>query len=77
VKLLLTKGAEVNAKTIYGKSALMAAAERGDTVSVRSLLAKSADVNSRDQDGKNALNHALENGHQKVVQLLRQAGAKI
>jgi ankyrin repeat protein len=54
----------------------MAAAEKGDQLSLQFLLGKNAEVNSRDQHGKNALNYAIENGHEHLVQLLRQAGSK-
>jgi ankyrin repeat protein len=48
VQLLLEKGADVNAKNKYGRTALIYATERGYTEIVQLLLEKGADVNAKD-----------------------------
>ena len=64
-KLLLDKGADVNAKTGKGKTALMMAAENGHADIVHALLGKGADVNAKTSNGWTALllaNDAIEKG---------------
>jgi len=55
VKLLLAHGANPNATGQYGKTALHAAASRGDSESVAALLNAGAEVNARDSDRDTAL----------------------
>jgi tetratricopeptide (TPR) repeat protein len=75
IKLLLEKGANVNAKTNDGVTALIIAAEMGNTEIVKFLLEKGADVNAkRTTDGKTALDAAKRAGHKDIVQLLEKAG---
>jgi len=40
------------------------------------LIKKGANVNAKDQFGKSALNYAIERGPQKMIEVLRKAGAK-
>jgi ankyrin repeat protein len=42
----------------------------------RLLLSHSADVEAKRNDGKTALQVAADRGHDKVVELLREHGAK-
>ena len=67
VKMLLEKGADVNAKNTKGWTALMIASLRGQTEVVKNLLEKGADVNAKDEDGKSALKHAINN---EIIKLL-------
>lgn len=79
VKLLLSKGADVNAKdkAVYGGTALMAAANRGHTEIVKLLLSKGADVNAKDEAGGTALMAAAGNGNTEIVNLLLSKGADV
>jgi ankyrin repeat protein len=76
VRLLLEKGAEVNAQGgIYG-NALQAASHVGHEAVVRLLLEKGADVNAEGGCFGNAL-QAASLGHEAVVRLLLEKGAEV
>ena len=75
VRFLLDRGADVNAKTNFGSSALMAASFAGHDSTVRLLLSRGADVNA-DRDGDTPLTYARDRHHPEIVALLRQAGAR-
>jgi ankyrin repeat protein len=61
---------------VDGRTPLMIAARAGNIEIVQALLAKGADVNAKDSEGKTALELAKERGDAKVVELLKQSGAK-
>jgi len=67
MKLLLDKGAKVDAENEGGYTALMAAARKGYINITQQLLAARADVNAQSKDGKTALMIAAENGHTDTV----------
>lgn len=86
VRLLLEKGADVNAKDQDGVTALMTAVVLGDTYEevVRTLIAHGADINGRDKNGRTALSGAEARdrirddktaGPGRIVKLLKAAGA--
>jgi hypothetical protein len=91
-KILIDKGANVNAKESDGKTALMWTAQMAELDLVRLLLKNGAEVNNRDNRGRTALRRLLEDGGNgfwndnrkaqferdkpEVVRLLRQAGAE-
>jgi hypothetical protein len=75
VEALLSKRAEVNAKTIGGVSALMMASMKGHRDVVQALLAKGAAVNAKASDGETALMDASQNGYFEIVQALLAKGA--
>lgn len=76
-KLLLDKGANVNAQTTVEKmTALMLAAGQGDAAIVKDLLAKGADVNIKADKGITALTFAKKTNNQAIADILLQAGAK-
>ncbi|KAH8652847.1 hypothetical protein BGZ61DRAFT_511129 [Ilyonectria robusta] len=79
VKLLLEKGADVEAKDKdYGRTPLWWAAEKGHEAVVKLLLDKGADVEAKDKDcGGTPLWWAAENGHEAVVKLLLDKGADV
>ena len=77
VRMLLAKGADVNAQNQEGATALMFAIIKGDTKIVKLLLDRDADVNAQGEDGFTALMFASENGHAEVVELLLAKGADV
>jgi len=74
VQVLITAGADVNAKRGGGVTALMMAAQNGHTVVVKALLTAKADV-SASAYGVTALALAEQHGHADIAQLLKTAGA--
>lgn len=77
VKALLDKGADVNAKTQYGATALSYACDKGHTEVVRLLIERGADVNVKDTFyGEVPLGWALGKGHVEIVRLLIGHGAE-
>ncbi len=75
VRLLISKGADLEAWSLGG-TALMRAANEGRAEVVKLLIESGADVNAMTRGGESALSLAEKNGHADVVQLLRQAGAR-
>ncbi|MCA1625117.1 MAG: ankyrin repeat domain-containing protein [Acidobacteria bacterium] len=88
VLYLLDKGADVNNKRNWEKTALMMAAFNGNEKTVKLLLSKGADVTiranisirdevkSNENTGETALDWAELRQHTKIIQLLRDAEAK-
>ncbi|KFZ18898.1 hypothetical protein V501_00953 [Pseudogymnoascus sp. VKM F-4519 (FW-2642)] len=77
-KLLLGKGAEVDAKDKYGQTPLSWAAENGHEAAVKLLLEKSAKVETKDKgSGRTPLLWAARSGHEAVVKLLLEKGAEV
>ena len=74
-KLLIDKGADVNAKTNTNWTPLMGAADKGYTDIVKALIAGGADVNARDENSETALLKATRYGHTAIVKLLIDKGA--
>jgi ankyrin repeat protein len=71
VRLLLQKGADVNAE------GLGYASREGHEQIVRLLLEKGADVNAQQRSGDTALGHASKAGHEQIVRLLLEKGANV
>jgi ankyrin repeat protein len=76
VEYLLAEGAQINAVSPNGTSALMMAVREGKVSTVNLLIAKGADVNVRNQNGATALAWALRGNEQDMAARLRRAGAK-
>ncbi|MGH9429838.1 MAG: ankyrin repeat domain-containing protein, partial [Terriglobia bacterium] len=76
VRVLLEKGAKVDAQNREGATALMLASMQGHVETVRALLAKDANVNIKSNDGRTALSAATSGQHEEVVELLKQAETK-
>ncbi len=73
----LDKGADVNAKTRYGATALTYAADRGHLEVVKLLVERGADMNATDGFyGFRAIDMALQNNHEPVVMFLLERGSK-
>lgn len=73
VKLLIEKGADVNAETNYANyeyTALMFASMKGYTEIVRLLLENGANVNATNRGGLTAATYALNNGCMEIVKIL-------
>ena len=77
-ELLISKGADVNAKEDkLGATPLMYSAVNGHKDVCELLISKGADVNARDKDGWTPLMAAAKNGHKDVCELLISKGADI
>lgn len=85
--LLIKKGADINAKDRYGKTALHNASQWGKPETVQLLIKKGADVNAKSIFGETALQKAVEFAKRdwsveeekcfsEVFQILKNAGAK-
>jgi uncharacterized protein len=83
VKLLITKGADVNAKNKYngGTPLFSTVGHEGSRISeeiVLVLLKNGADVNAKEENsGFTPLHYAAKNGNTKVLKILISHGAKI
>jgi len=77
VKLLLDKGADINAKSPLGITALMCAAIVGKTDNLKLLLDGGADINAKDSVGGTAFMKAALAGQTDTVKLLLDKGADI
>jgi len=77
VKLLLEKGAEVEAKCDDGWTPLSLAADNGHEAVAKLLLEKGAEVEAKGDDGWTPLSSAVYNGHEAVVKLLLEKGAEL
>jgi len=76
VKLLLDKGANINARDKHDYTVLIFAASAGHAEVVKVLLDGGADLNAKNDLGLTALGAAKLFSHTEVVQLLEKAGAK-
>ena len=77
VRLLLVKGADINAKDGIGLTVLMGAAIEGHEAIVRLLLEKGSDINAKDEDGNTALITAAGCGRATAIRLLLEKGADV
>jgi hypothetical protein len=74
-KLLLSKGADINAQGGRYGNALQAASEQGHDKIVELLLSKGADVNAQGGRYGNALQTASLYGYDKIIKILLEKGA--
>ena len=77
VKLLLSKGADVNAQGGRYGNALQAASFAGYKEIVEQLLSNEAEVNAQGGDYGTALQAASSKGYTEVVELLLSKGAEM
>jgi ankyrin repeat protein len=78
VRLLVAKGADVNARSKQGRTPLIVAASYdGGSEVVKFLLEKGADISARDGAGSTALVAATEANDTATVRLLLQKGADV
>jgi ankyrin repeat protein len=77
VKLLLEKGAELEAKeSEYSRTPLSWAAENGHEAVAKLLLEKGAELEAKDKYSQTPLLYAVANGHEAAVNLLLENGAQ-
>ncbi|MBE8158797.1 MAG: hypothetical protein HAW59_05345 [Betaproteobacteria bacterium] len=77
VGMLLSFGADVNAKMEGGYAALHFAALNNAKKAAEMLLDKGADVNAKADNGKTALDLAEEKNAKETAELLRKHGGKL
>lgn len=77
VQMLLAKGANPNAKGIFGWTALIGASGNGHLNVVQLLLENGAEIDAKDDNGYTALMSACLSQHAKVVRLLLDRGADV
>ncbi|KAJ4200308.1 hypothetical protein NW759_015885 [Fusarium solani] len=75
VRLLLDRGAHIEAPDKSGRTPLWRAAERGREAVVRLLLDRGAHIEAPDKSGRTPLWRAAERGREVVVRLLLDQGA--
>jgi ankyrin repeat protein len=75
IKLLLSRGAQLEQTNNHGDTALMEAAKRNVPDSVKLLIERGANVNARRVFGHTALIYAAYNGQEENIRLLLAAGA--
>ena len=77
VRLLVEKGADINAGEGDESTVLQCAADSGHKGIVRLLLEKGADIDAKDRLGETALHRAAKFGHEEIIHLLLEMGADI
>jgi 26S proteasome non-ATPase regulatory subunit 10 len=77
VNTLLTEGANVNATTVDGHSALQYAASKNWKAICMALLEKDANVNIADKRGATPLHRSASKGNIAIVTLLMEYGKKL
>jgi ankyrin repeat protein len=73
VNTLIDHGADINARSPGGYTALMSAALNGQLAVVERLLEKGVDVNQKDVSGRAAIDYAKAQKRSDVVKLLTKA----
>jgi ankyrin repeat protein len=75
VKFFINQGADINAKSTNGQTALIWSAFWNAVQITRILLDAGADPNLKNNDGLTAIKLAAAKGHEHVVKILLKAGA--
>ncbi len=73
---LISKNANMNARTLKEETPLHLATGRGGNKIVKLLILNGADVNVRNKYGNTALHIAKTNGHREIIQLLQKYGGR-
>ena len=74
---LIKAGANVNAATNNGFTALMLAAETGQEQCAHAMIVAKANLEAQNNEGMTALLWACTNGHDRVARALLEAGADV
>jgi ankyrin repeat protein len=77
INLLLEKGADVNIKTLDGRTPLHNAAEAANKNVVELLISKGAKVNVKNDSDCTPFFYAVVRGHKEIINLLLANGAEI
>jgi len=77
IRLLISRGADVNAKDKMEYTPLFYAAEKGQTKSAEVLIMAGGSVNVKDQYGNTPLHYAAVRGHYPLCELLIAHGADV
>jgi ankyrin repeat protein len=72
MKLLISRGANINQADSIGATALMGAARGGNTSTAKLLITLGANLNQTDRSGRTALDYATRAGHHDIRRLLEQ-----
>ena len=76
IRALIKRGAEVNAKTGNGSTALFFASRFGHIDVVRLLLKNQADPTVENENGETAVDWALKSANTDIEAILREAGGR-
>ena len=75
VTAMLDKGADINARNVWGHTTLMSAVWSGHTAMVQMLIDKGADVNAKHlHKGATALSYANKKVHTDIMRILLDSG---
>ena len=77
VEKLITAGADINAKSKDGDTALMMACQRQNEKIVSALITAGADIEAKNEKGETALIIACQTDKLKIVSALMRAGADV
>ncbi|KAL7791573.1 ankyrin repeat-containing domain protein [Trichoderma ceciliae] len=77
VELLLEKGANIEAQTLYNQTSLLFATEIGDASIIRLLLANGASLETKDFWNRTPLIMAIQRGLKNIIDLFIEHGADI
>jgi len=77
VQLLISSGADVNAKDKTGYTPLFYAAQKGQKEVAELLIGAGANVNTKDQYGNTPLHYAAVSGHYDMCEVLVSNGADV
>ena len=72
--MLLKRGADINAQTNSGMTAVHGACEGGKVDVVRLLMVNKADTTLKDNDGKMPFDLAMQEKHKAVVKTMKELG---